>query len=231
MENDWWPPSHKDFHRVTEAATQICLEFSARNFGEDDEPMFGLFQMGWFNHQPPRHSPRNITFMKAENGAVEEEIPSFQHRVIFRFAKHWGCRWFVWNSWSWMASTSLTCGYLSFFNKNHFPSCIQQFDSKNPRTPRYNPKRNATNMEISIFHEPKLPIEVERNAHFFPEKITHRFWSGSGVPLVSVVCSLQSVCHWSRLEVWIICGKAHRRFVWSLVVFQWGGNHWPSREK
>ena len=74
-----------------------------------------------------------------------------------------------------MASTSLTCGYLSFFNKNHFPSCIQQFDSKNPRTPRYNPKRNATNMEISIFHEPKLPIEVERNAHFFPKKLPTDF--------------------------------------------------------
>jgi len=88
-----------DDHQVTEISTKsqrwqlkYFWNFQPEILGKMMNPCFDYFKMGWFNHQPPRHSPQNITFMEAKNGALEEEIPSFEHRVIFRFAKYWGCR-------------------------------------------------------------------------------------------------------------------------------------------
>ena len=88
-------------------------------------------------------------------------------------------------------------------------------------------------MEISIFHEPKLPIEVERNAHFFPKKLPTDFGPvpGSLWFLSSARSNLSVIGHGLRFGSF--AAKPTGVFVWSLVVFQgaWGGNHWPSREK
>ena len=85
--------SQVDFHQVTEAATQIFLEFSARNFGEDVHPLEDYFR--WVgsttNHQDRALKILHVWKLRMEPWK-EEETPSFEHRVIFRFAKYWGCR-------------------------------------------------------------------------------------------------------------------------------------------
>ena len=59
-----------DDHHVTKTFTKsqrrqlkYVWNFQPESLGKMMNPFFDYFKMGWFNHQPPRHSPQNITYI------------------------------------------------------------------------------------------------------------------------------------------------------------------------